>query len=72
MNVKLTVLAKEELLWWMSNLQHSNGKLCFQNYLTEVLIETDTSEKGWGAVCKGVQTGSLWSKEEQLLHINIL
>ena len=29
-------------------------------------------KKGWGAVCKGVQTEDLWSKEEQLLHIHVL
>ena len=37
-----------------------------------MLIQTDASKKGWGAVCKGVQTRGLWSKEEQLLHINVL
>ena len=58
MNVKLTALAKEELLWWMSNLQHSNGKLCIQNHLDQVLIQTDASKKGWGAVCKGGTTSS--------------
>ena len=72
MNVKLTTLAKEELLWWISNLEHLNGKLCIQNHLDQMLIQTDASKKGWGAVCKGVRTGGLWSKEEQLLHVNVL
>ena len=54
MNAKLTTLAKGELLWWISNLEHSNGKLCIQNHLDQMLIQTDASKKGWGAVCKGV------------------
>ena len=37
------------------------------------MIETDASLVGWGAVCKGVQTGGgLWSREEQEEHINVL
>ena len=31
-----------------------SGKLCIQNYLDQVLIQTDVSKKGWGAVCKRV------------------
>ena len=37
-----------------------------------MLIQTDALKKGWGAVSKRVRTGSLWIKEEQLLHINVL
>ena len=37
-----------------------------------MLIQTDASRKGWGAVCQGISTGGQWSKEKQLLHINIL
>ena len=36
---------------------------------------TDTdrsSRKGWGALCQRISTGGQWSKEEQLLHINVL
>ena len=38
----------------------------------DLVIETDASLVGWGAVCPGVQTGGLWSQEEQLEHINVL
>ena len=37
-----------------------------------IVIETDASLLGWGVVCNGVQTGGLWSREEQLEHINVL
>ena len=36
------------------------------------MIETDASQQGWGAVCKEVRTGGLWSQNERLLHINCL
>ena len=56
----------------MSNLQHSNGKLYIQNYLDQMLIQTDASKKWFGTVCKGVRTESVLSKEKRLLHINVL
>ena len=71
MNLKLTALAKEELFWWMSSLQHSSGKLCIQNHLNQVLIQTDVSKEEWRAVCKGFWTGGLWFKGKELLHINV-
>ena len=37
-----------------------------------MLIQADASRKGWGAVCEGISTGGQWSKEEKLLHINVL
>ena len=51
----------------MLNLHQSNENFCIQNHLDQVLIQTDASK-----VCKGVRTVGLWSKEEQLLHINVL
>ena len=38
----------------------------------DLVIETDASQQGWGAVCKEVRTGGLWSQNERLLHINCL
>ena len=29
-------------------------------------------KRGWGAVCRGIRTGSQWSKNKQDLHINQL
>ena len=39
---------------------------------SQVLIQTDVSKKGWSAVHQGISTGGQWSKEKQLLHINVL
>ena len=48
--------SKEELQWWIQNLQIFNGRYLFQpqNFLT---IRTDASKRGWGAVCQGIPIG---------------
>ena len=45
--VKLTPMAKNELLWWVNNLELSNGRLVIQPQV-QVLIQTDASKKSWG------------------------
>ena len=37
-----------------------------------MLIETDASMIGWGAVCQGIRTVRLWSHQERDCHINVL
>ena len=37
-----------------------------------MLMQTDTSKKGWGAMCQGVRTGGLRTKKEQENHTNPL
>ena len=44
---KLTPLAKNELLWWVNNLRLCNGRLVIKPQ-AQVLIQRDTSKKGWG------------------------
>ena len=45
--VKLTPMAKNELLWWVNNLRFCNGRLVIKPQ-AQVLIQRDTSKKGWG------------------------
>ncbi|XP_040290011.1 uncharacterized protein LOC121002639 [Bufo bufo] len=63
--------AREELSWWIANLEAWNGRAIFGS-LPELTIESDASLQGWGAHCNGVSTGGPWSAEESLLHINAL
>ena len=35
-------------------------------------MQTDAFKKGWGAICQGIRTGGLWSKNEQEYRINLL
>src|SRR4029434_8488692 len=37
-----------------------------------VVVTTDASTKGWGAVCEGRGVNSLWSVTEAASHINVL
>ena len=36
----------------------------------DTTIYTDASLDGWGAVCEKSETGGMWTKQEQALHIN--
>ena len=67
----LSPQAKEELVWWRENLEAWNGKALVSS-APDLIIETDASQRGWGAFCNGVSTGGQWSQGESLLHINCL
>ena len=69
--VKLTPMAKNELLWWINNPKLCNGQLVIQPQV-HVFIQTDASKKGWGTVCRGIRTGGQLSKREHSVHINHL
>ena len=38
----------------------------------DLMMESDASLLGWGAVHEGARTGGLWSSVERLSHINCL
>ena len=54
--VKLTPMAKNELLWWVNNLELCNGRLVIQPQ-AQVLIQTDAFKKGWGLYVEGSERG---------------
>ncbi|XP_040266255.1 uncharacterized protein LOC120980933 [Bufo bufo] len=63
--------AREELRWWIANLEKWNGRVIV-GFQPELTIESDASLQGWGAHCNGVSTGGSWSAAESRLHINAL
>ena len=63
--------ASLELEWWSTRMNLLNGKP-IQQQEPDLVIETDASMLGWGAVCNGVRTGGLWSQIENKNHINFL
>jgi len=69
--VVLDQSAKEELLWWVNQLSTWNGKAILPQP-PDLIVETDASLLGWGAVSEGIRTGGLWSEEERAQHINLL
>ena len=55
--------SKEELEWWIQNLQIFNRR-CLIQPQTFLTIRTDASKKGWGAVCQGIPSGGEWNLQE--------
>ncbi|XP_044159551.1 uncharacterized protein LOC122944893 [Bufo gargarizans] len=62
---------RDELTWWIHNLDAWNGK-AIVGPQPDVVIESDASLQGWGARCEGVSTRGPWSTSESSLHINAL
>ena len=69
--VTLDDSAKEELLWWVHQLTTWNGRAILSQ-TPDLVVETDASLLGWGAVSEEVRTGGLWSEKERTQHINCL
>jgi len=62
---------KQELHWWIQNLNLSNGRALIPNS-QQIVISSDASMKGWGAYCQGQRTGGPWNALERTNHINYL
>ena len=62
--------SRVELKWWIDNITHSHKSLTVSN--PDVILTTDASNLGWGAVLDGQDTGGLWGPTEQEFHINYL
>lgn len=69
--MRLSQEALLELGWWASkdNLTKERSIVSQDPDLT---METDASMLGWGAVCRGIRTGGLWSLMERRNHISYL
>ena len=69
--ISLSIEAIDELRWWLAHLDAWNGRTLLHPS-PDLIIKTDASRLGCGAVCQGVRIGGLWSQMEQKLHINCL
>jgi hypothetical protein len=69
--IELSDLAKADIQWWLKNLTNKNG-CTIQNYTPDLVIETDASLGGWGAVCQEQSVNGRWSSTEGQFHINYL
>jgi len=69
--IRLSPEARDELDWWITNMENHNGKAIISPYPDMTLV-TDASKKGWGATNGVIPTQGLWSSQEQLWHINVL
>jgi len=68
--MELSAEARNNVQWWLDNIQHSCCSLISTN--PNVVLTTDASKSGWGAVFGKTKTGGLFTTDETNLHINVL
>ena len=61
---------KVELSWWIENVQYQDRKINHGKF--DIMIQSDASLLGWGAVMNNVHTGGRWGAGECNNHINYL
>ncbi|CAB4037588.1 Hypothetical predicted protein, partial [Paramuricea clavata] len=70
--VSLDQNCRNDLQWWIDQNSIWNGRAIIAP-APDLVITTDASMRGWGAVCQGVHTRGLWTPQEATsLHINAL
>ena len=71
--IEMSVEAKQELGWWMTEMQNHNGALLLM-VPPNLVIESDASRLGWGAILKvkELRIRGQWLTSEQEMHINCL
>ena len=65
--MSLPLLAKNELQWWVNNMESAFKKLVQD--VPSHQITTDASLLGWGAERSGVSSGGTWTEIEATNHI---
>jgi len=61
---KISQEAKDEMLWWLKNLDDWNGRMIIPQP-HQIIIYTDASKTGWGASCEELQAKGYWDLETQ-------
>lgn len=69
-NMSITTDIKNELDWWINDLDHQYRLISHGN--PDVKIQTDASLTGWGAVLDDSKIGGRWNDHEKDDHINAL
>ena len=70
--VSLNQNCQNDLQWWVDQISTWNGRSIITP-APDLVITTDASLQGWGAVCQGVRTRGLsFQQESNTLHINAL
>ena len=66
----LSDIVREDLTWWLQNIQRFPSPVHRDH--PQIVIYTDASLEGWGAVRDSQRTGGMWSDKESSKHINEL
>ena len=70
-HVRLSQESVSEIKWWYDSIPTAHYPTLLPK--VDVIIYTDASTKGWGAVKDSEKTGGRWSNEEaKYVHINCL
>ena len=69
-HMALTSSSVAELTWWIENMPHSSRDITHPTPF--MIIQTDASTLGWGAVYGDQEVGGRWTSLESTSHINIL
>ena len=62
--------AMAELNWWSNNIDISFNRI--RSPPVDIVLHSDASLQGWGAVMGKISTGGRWSAKEATCHINVL
>ena len=65
-SLHLSDTSVEELQWWVSHIPHAKRHISHD--LPSVIIQSDASKKGWGAVFEGQEIGGRWIASEDSRH----
>lgn len=68
MKIKHEVL--EDFAWWKTNILIGTNPIRTQKY--KIVISSDASRTGWGAVSNSIITRGFWSMNDKKFHINYL
>lgn len=68
--IPISKLIKDEVTWWLENLQNSENQIMTDLFDHEIF--TDSSLSGWGITCNGEKMHGFWSYREQSHSINYL
>ena len=68
--MELSLPAKNDLEWWIKNVDNSCNSVSHGN--PDITINTDASERGWGAEFENIATGGHWAENESGQHIKVL
>jgi hypothetical protein len=68
--MSLSPQALSDIRWWLDNAHHLKRDIIHHN--PDIVLKSDASNLGWGAVCADKKAGGRWLPSEAALHINIL
>ena len=68
--ILLSQAATQEILWWINNAHSQNGKP-IRIPPVDVVMSSDASDSGWGALIESEVVSGIWSPHQAHLHINV-